>query len=489
MKFLVLTTLMLMSTSVFSTTDPISLQKSQIDKAYEAAKESTLTYRRFKHSDVIQLIEKHRAHGHFAIQEIGLSAQGRSIQRLAFGSGPKAVMLWSQMHGDEATATMALFDLFNFLKAEHDGFDPVRKLIKEQTSLYFIPMLNPDGAELFQRRTAMNVDMNRDARAGKTIEGALLKAQAMSLKPQYAFNLHDQNSYYNVPGTKTPVSISLLAPAFNQARAINPVREGAMQIIAGMNRLLKQYIPNAIAKYDDEYTPRGFGDNFQSWGASTVLIESGAFAGDPEKMEIRKLNFAIILNALVEIAQGSYKNYAAQEYHDLPFNASQLHDLVLRDITVVKDGHSMAMDIAVRRTEVTQGRDYYVKGMVEDLGDLQDFYGYEEVTTTGLNFVEAKEYPAVRASSEGFTPAEAFAILKQGYASVRCTHIDPQMLHSLPLLLTSEDKKPALAQSLAVGSAATFFLAQGEQLKYAVVNGYLIDLSQEMPLNFKNKVN
>src|SRR5690606_41146565 len=59
---------------------------------------------------------------------------------------------------------------------------------------------------------------------------SLLRARAQAIKPQYGFNLHDQNIYYNVPGTKNPVSISLLAPAFNEPREINPVRENAMKI-------------------------------------------------------------------------------------------------------------------------------------------------------------------------------------------------------------------------------------------------------------------
>src|SRR5690606_39179337 len=103
-------------------------------------------------------------------------------------------------------------------------------------------------------------------------------------------------------------------PAFNEPREINPVRENAMKIAAGMNNILQKYIPDAVAKYDDTYTPRGFGDNFQSWDASTVLIESGGMKGDPEKQQIRKLNFIIILNALVQIAEGSYAQFDKQQY-------------------------------------------------------------------------------------------------------------------------------------------------------------------------------
>ena len=479
MKLLLLNIIMIMGIGHVSAahTDTLRLSKGEIDELYTQYKEPAFTYRRFKHDDIFKLLHKHQEDSVLSIVEIGKSVNLREIYRVQYGQGPQTVMLWSQMHGDEATATMALFDLFNFLEGKNDGFDSIRQLLKEKTSLYFIPMLNPDGAEDFKRRTAMNIDMNRDARAGKTVEGALLKAQALAIQPRYAFNLHDQNIYYNIPGTATPVSIALLAPAFNKQRDINAVRQGAMQIIAGMNRLLQQYIPQAVAKYDDEYSPRGFGDNFQSWGASTVLIESGAYAGDPEKMEIRKLNFAIILNALLEIAQGTYRQYPVAEYHQLPFNASQLHDVLLRDIEVQQADGVMQMDIAIRRSEVTRGRTFYVESAIEDLGDLQDFYGYAETAAQGLRFVPAKHYPHLFNTIDDISKEEAFNLLKQGYAAVTVDSYQIRGIHNLPLRIFGF-KSMVTAEHLNLGTEATFFLAQGDRLKYAVVNGFLIDLEQ-----------
>ena len=52
----------------------------------------------------------------FAMEKIGESLEGRAINYVKTGSGPFDVMLWSQMHGDEATATSAIFDLFEYLK-------------------------------------------------------------------------------------------------------------------------------------------------------------------------------------------------------------------------------------------------------------------------------------------------------------------------------------------------------------------------------------
>ncbi|MGH7658960.1 MAG: hypothetical protein ACREL6_12060, partial [Gemmatimonadales bacterium] len=41
------------------------------------------------------------------VREIGKSVQGRPIRSISYGRGPVSVLLWSQMHGDESTATMA----------------------------------------------------------------------------------------------------------------------------------------------------------------------------------------------------------------------------------------------------------------------------------------------------------------------------------------------------------------------------------------------
>ena len=58
-------------------------------------------------------------------------------------------------------------------------------------------------------------------------------------------------------------------------------------------------------------SPRAFGDNMQRWGTSTVLIESGGYANDPEKQTIRRLNFMLLATGLHAIATRSYANESA----------------------------------------------------------------------------------------------------------------------------------------------------------------------------------
>ncbi|MEZ0454369.1 M14 family zinc carboxypeptidase [Sphingobacterium thalpophilum] len=463
------------------------LTKEDFINAFSLYEEKALTHRRFKHRDILPLVKKRAAGRRWMVDEIGRSVEDRAIFRLKYGEGPIKVLLWSQMHGDEPTATMALFDLFNFFEAEGDGFDSWREELASKLTLYCIPMLNPDGAERFQRRTAMDVDMNRDARATATVEAALLKEQAMTLRPDFAFNLHNQNNYYNIPGTGTPVTISLLAPAYDYERSINTVRGDAMRVIVGINRLLQELIPGAVARYDDAHTPRGFGDNFQKWGARTILIESGAYAGDPEKLTVRRCNFAALLHAFQEIAAATYTRYDIADYAAIPFNDEKLHDVLIRNLEIVRNGKTMQVDVAIRQTEKTVGTDYYVDGIIEDIGDLQDFYGYTDVDVRGLQFIPAKVYTERRFLLDELNLPLVRSLLKTGYAAVMISDQSQEtLLHPLPLRLLSSDTFK-VSDNLHVGMNADFFLGSRDNVQYGVINGDLIDLKNIGDTNYKGR--
>lgn len=457
--------------------------------AFETYREPTITNRRFKHADIEPLILKRKGRETFDVTQLGVSVLKKPIYQLTYGNGPTKIMLWSQMHGNEPTATMALMDIFNFLEAEGDGMDTIRTLLREQASIYFIPMLNPDGADVYTRRNAMDIDINRDARAGETAEGRILIEAAKTVQPDFGFNLHDMNIYYNVPDTRNPVTIALLAPAYNAEREVNEVRGNAMRVAAGINRILQGYIPNGVAKYDDTYSPRAFGDNFQTWGTSTVLIESGGYPGDPEKQFIRKLNFIVILNALIEIAQESYTQYDIAEYEALPFSNSQLSDLVVRNVGVTRDSLTYKVDLSIVRSEVTEPGDYrtyHVQSRISDVGDLKEQFGYAELDADGYYFMPGKVYPDAFDRVDQVSPEQALELLKQGYYAIRVTNLPDDRHHRLPLVVFNG--QPPVPSGANLGARANFFLAKDGVPAYAVINGYLIDLATGTDVPLKNYI-
>jgi hypothetical protein len=82
---------------------------------YELFEEKRIKDRFFKHTDLLKILNGIKKNSDFNIKEAGFSTNGRSINLITWGKGPKRVFLWSQMHGDEATATMSIADLLNFL--------------------------------------------------------------------------------------------------------------------------------------------------------------------------------------------------------------------------------------------------------------------------------------------------------------------------------------------------------------------------------------
>jgi len=161
-----------------------------------------------RHADLGKYLSELRARG-VPVTEVGRSLAGRGIYQMEFGRGPLKVFMWSQMHGDEPTATSALVDLFAYLRRNR-GL-PWVKSVEEKITLRAVPMLNPDGAELYQRRNLQAVDINRDARALVTPEGRLLKKLRDEWRPDVGFNLHNQNPRTAVGDTGKQATISLLA--------------------------------------------------------------------------------------------------------------------------------------------------------------------------------------------------------------------------------------------------------------------------------------
>ncbi len=442
----------------------------RLHDAHEIYKEKAFTHRRFKHADMVPVLKA--LSQPLSVSQVGESLEKRAIYQVKAGTGPTKVLLWSQMHGDEATATMALFDIFNFLSAKNDGFDEFRQEILSKIMLYCLPMLNPDGAERFQRRTATDIDMNRDALRLQTPEGALLKHMQQTLKPLVGFNLHDQNPRYSVGKTGKQAVVSFLATAYDEDRNINDIRQRSMQLIVGMNRVLQQFIPGQVARYDDEFEPRAFGDNIQKWGTTLILIESGGYKGDPEKMSIRRLNFVAILSALKAIADGSYKQEDNADYQAIPENGRALFDILVRNATVLREGKPVVVDVGINHNEVNDkdAKTFQYRSIIEDIGDLSTFYGLEEVDATGLTLVPARLHAELLESTADLDRLDLPALRREGVVlfKIRQKSTDSLPVQSVHLLLEGEQP----GQPLQLEQIPTFLLIKGKEIKYQFVNGF-----------------
>ena len=350
---------------------------------YFKYKENLLATRRIKHSDISKLINR-LDDKIFDVSKQGESYSGRDINLITTGKGEKKIFMWSQMHGDESTATMALFDIFNFLSGS-DGFDSVRQKMFNNVSLYFLPMVNPDGAEEFKRGNYLDIDINRDAIRMQSPEGKILRNTFDMIDADFGFNLHDQNIRYTAGNSYKTAAISFLAPLFDQRGSVNVTRGNAIKIISSLTRIMNNYIPGHISKYEVDYEPRSFGDTFQGLGTSTILVESGGWKDDNEKQFIRKLNFILLLSAINIIIDNDYDNESSELYNDLPFNQESLYDLILRNLTIKNENKASLIDIGINNNEDYDENSGNTKiiSCIEEIGDLTNFYGNEEYDLAG----------------------------------------------------------------------------------------------------------
>src|SRR3546814_7166353 len=123
---------------------------------------------------------------------------------------------------------------------------------------------------------------------------------------------------------------------------LNAVRARAIELSVAIRAVLEPRSSGHIAKWDDTFNPRAFGDLTQQSGVSTVLIESGGIEGDLQKQRLRKLNFLALAGALDAIATGSYAGLPHARYDDLPENGKVWPDLRISGGTLALPGPPQA---------------------------------------------------------------------------------------------------------------------------------------------------
>lgn len=345
------------------------------------------------HRELVRRLEEfvQSSSGLFRMEKAGESIEGRTIYHVMAGKGPYHVLLWSQMHGDEPTATAALFDVFDYLRRRHR--EPAVQRLLSTLTLHVIPMLNPDGAERFQRRNAQGVDINRDALRLQTPEGRILKDIRDRWRPAVGFNLHNQNWRTSVGDPPKPASISLLSVAFDAARSDSEGRQLTKKLCAVIRDALEPFAPGQIGRYDDEFEVRAFGDNVTLWGTPVVLIETGAWPSTQPDAALVRLNFIAILSALDSLASKTVERADPQRYDSLPMNQSRAFYILVRNATLINGAGvpPFTADVGVianrRVRQVSGSRDLQVSLVIDDIGDLRTSGGLTTIDATGMTVV------------------------------------------------------------------------------------------------------
>ena len=338
---------------------------------------------KYIHLDVIfPLLESFK--NVFEITEIGKSVQQRPIHQVKIGTGKTKILMWSQMHGNEPTTTKGLFDFFNFLSKDSE----LAQLIKNKYTLLCIPMLNPDGAFAYTRENANSVDLNRDAYLASQPEMKLLRILYEEFKPDYCYNLHDQRTIFGTEGFNLPATMSFLAPAFNNDRDYNEVRMKAIVIINKMNRVLQEYIPYQIGRFDDSYNVNCTGDYFTTQNTPTILFEAGHFQMDYGRDESRKYVFISLLSSLLDNYENVIVDNELDNYLRIPQNNKRFFDFIYKNVKIIDNSVEKIINFAAQYVEVLENNEIYFKAKISKVSDLEEYSGHTEYDCESMLFLE-----------------------------------------------------------------------------------------------------
>ncbi len=343
-------------------------------------REKSLSGRYINYHNISPLINQLKKYSE--VSDIGLSANKVPINLIKIGKGVTKVLMWSQMHGNESTTTRAVFDLLNFLIHSEQS-----KMILENCSLYVIPMLNPDGSQLYTRVNFNKVDLNRDAQLLEQEESKIFKSIVDKIKPDIGFNLHGQRTIFSAGLTNKSAIVSFLSPASDSERSITSTRKVGMRIIAEMNSALQQVIPNCVGRYDDGFNINCTGDTMEDRGVATILFEAGHHPKDYDREITRKWIYLSLVTALDFISKSPMEKSGYDKYFDIPENGKCFKDIIIRNLML----NNSKVDVSIQYQEkLIDGQLRFIPFISEISPQITDF-GHLEFNSNDITVCLSKE--------------------------------------------------------------------------------------------------
>ncbi len=413
------------------------------------------------------------------IEKISASENGIPIYLIKMGNGKTKVLSWSQMHGNEPTATKSLFDFLEFL--QNPLFEEEKNFLLNNLTIYIIPLLNPDGAEKWTRENFFGIDINRDAIKLVSAEAKFLQSCFEDILPEYCLNLHDQDGWYSVYNTSKPTLISYLSPPFNAENQINSTRKIAISVISKSVEILEQFYPNRIARYSDEFEPRAFGDNFTAKGSSVILIEAGRWDKHRNFEVVRKAYFLSLLSIFNNIVKQDKTSFNVNKYQHLPFNKLRFFDLILKNIEISKQ---ILVDIVIKRVPFVRNNKIEYYGKIEFIGDSSIYNAFEEYDLLGFRAEKGKK----QIVTEKEIPHCSTKCLIFGKKGITNLQIEKKQTKGIGLNLERIDCN--IPTDILVGNFANFYLINTKnEVEFLILNGNFIslkilDFPQDKSINF-----
>lgn len=172
--------------------------------------------------------------GRLKVETIGRSVQGRDIP-LVEVSDPNAptdttkkLFVICRQHGNEPASTEAMLNVIEGLVLDNDAN---AGNILSKVSFYIVPMMNPDGADLYQRRNVNGADLNRDWLNLWQPETLSVRRAIDSIGPDVIIDEHELS-----PGNTKSDYVETAGPESGASAEVAAESETMMRLVIGMLR-------------------------------------------------------------------------------------------------------------------------------------------------------------------------------------------------------------------------------------------------------------
>jgi len=162
-------------------------------------------------------------------ERIGTSVGGRPLLCYRFGPGPRCVLVSASIHGNEGAGTPLALQLMDWLEANPSALT--------DTTVWVMPVTNPDGLAAGRRLNANGVDLNRNFPASNREdqkrfgpdplsepESAALHDFILRISPDVILAIHQPLNCVDFDG---PASARILADRFARSTGLKLEKLGA----------------------------------------------------------------------------------------------------------------------------------------------------------------------------------------------------------------------------------------------------------------------
>ncbi len=237
-----------------------------------------------------------------SLTSLGKSAGGHKDLWLVCAADPASdpaktirLLVLCRQHGDEPASTQALLGLLHRLAG---GSDPALRSSLAHVTLYVIPMVNPDGADVNARSNAVGADLNRDWGVFSQPETQAVARATRLIRPNVVIDAHnwDGGDEYNADCLEVPREMET-----PQGKAAHALQQAEVRDLAASGYAVH---PTAWGADTD---PRLAHRWFSHQGILSALVEThSGNPADSADFQRRQGMYAALIHGLVRRYAASY---------------------------------------------------------------------------------------------------------------------------------------------------------------------------------------